>query len=108
MATLYEQLHNSATHAVGYDPACPLCNLPPVAMSSITVRHYHGLYERLPANMKQMFDDAYAAARKVFEEHDFVVSNTDPAEELIADLVKYIHLSLNEPMESRNMEGGKE
>jgi hypothetical protein len=25
MATLNEQLHNSATHALGSDPACPIC-----------------------------------------------------------------------------------
>lgn len=24
--TLNEQLHNSATHAKGFDPACPVCN----------------------------------------------------------------------------------
>jgi hypothetical protein len=25
MATLHEKLHNSATHAKGIDPACPIC-----------------------------------------------------------------------------------
>ena len=25
MSTLYEQLHNSATHANGFDPSCPVC-----------------------------------------------------------------------------------
>lgn len=28
MTTINMQLHNSATHAKGHDPACPVCNPP--------------------------------------------------------------------------------
>lgn len=50
----------------------------------------HEQYESADPLIQKAVDAAYTAARKEFESRGFTVSNTDPAEELVAAIYKYV------------------
>ena len=50
----------------------------------------HEQYESAPPNIQQAVDRAYDYVRKEFENNGFDVSNSDPAEELVAAIYKYL------------------
>lgn len=50
----------------------------------------HEAYEKSPEIIQDAVDDAYTAVRTLFVERGFSVPNTDPAEELVAAIYKYL------------------
>lgn len=50
----------------------------------------HEQYEAAPPNIQWAVDRSYDCVRKTFEDFGFDVSNTDPAEELVAAIYKYL------------------
>ena len=57
---------------------------------SAEARRLHDEYENSISPIPQAVDEAYAAARAVLVEAGFSVSNSDPAEELVAYIYKYV------------------
>ena len=47
-------------------------------------------YEQAPRIIQDAVDDAYTAVRTLFVDQGFDVSSTDPAEELVAAIYKYL------------------
>jgi hypothetical protein len=68
-----------------------------MSLGTIHTGNYHELYEMADAATQQTIDAAYQAARKELA-HVCKPSNDDPAEELIAALMRYV-------LESRRYEG---
>ena len=59
----------------------------------------HNEYEKSNVIIQVTVDDAYDAVREIFEDRGFDVSNSDPAEELVAAIYKYL-IDSAEPTEA--------
>ena len=49
----------------------------------------HDRYETAEGQIREAIDEAFNAAQGVLKEYGYSVSNTDPAEELVAAIYKY-------------------
>jgi hypothetical protein len=65
-------------------------------------RIYHEVYERCPRDVRHAVDDSFAALQTSLRSSGVRhLSNSDPAEEMVAAITKYIHSS---GMERRELE----
>lgn len=74
MATINEQLHNSATHAKGNDPSCPVCIADTITaiaekhlgIKTLTTRNSDSLdfYDAAVWNIKAALEAAFAAGQQ--------------------------------------------
>jgi hypothetical protein len=52
-------------------------------------RNLHNCYELTEGQVREATDEAFNAAQAVLSDYGYSVSNTDPAEELVAAIYKY-------------------